>query len=277
MIRKVASSVGMTWVWALSGALVLGAVACNEYGIPAGPSPHREFNFLDMGDQPKMKAQRGDLRGGPSLLTPPGAIPQDFEPYPYKGQPDRAGAELKNPLPDGDAKIVERGKLMFERYCVPCHDATGAGKGLVIEKGFPAPPSLMTQKVRDWSDGRIFHVITDGQNIMPSYATQIRPRDRWAAVRWVRDLQSKQPVAPPAANAAPPVDSAAPPVDSAAPPVDSAAPPVDSAAPPVDSAAPPGSVSPPSVPGSAVPKTSSPAGSGAPAGPAPAPAPGEVK
>jgi len=270
MSRKVASSVGSTWAlgWALSGVLVLGAVACNEYGIPAGPSPHREFNFLDMGDQPKMKAQRGDLRGGPSFLTPPGAIPQDFEPYPYKGQPDRAGVELNNPLSEGDAKMLERGKLMFERYCVPCHDATGAGKGLVIEKGFPAPPSLMTQKVRDWSDGRIFHVITDGQNIMPSYATQIRPRDRWAAVEWVRDLQSKQPVAPPAANAAPPVDSAAPPVDSAAPPVDSATPPVDSAAAPRSPKA-------PSAPGSGVPKTSGPAGSGAPAGSAPAA--GEVK
>lgn len=261
MIRKVPSSVGTTWAlgWALAGALVLGAVACNEYGIPAGPSPHREFNFLDMGDQPKMKAQRGDLRGGPSFLTPPGSIPQDFEPYPFKGQPDRAGEALKNPLPEGDAKMLERGKLMFERYCVPCHDATGAGKGLVIEKGFPAPPSLMTQKVRDWSDGRIFHVITDGQNIMPSYATQIRPRDRWAAVRWVRDLQSKQPVAPPAPNAAPPADSAAPPADSASPPV--------------DSSAPAGSANPPSAPGSAAPKKSS-AGSGAPAGSA---AVGEVK
>lgn len=129
---------------------------------------------------------------------------------------------------------------MFERYCVPCHDAEGGGEGLVVEKGFPAPPSLMTQKVRDWPDGRIFHIVTDGQNIMPSYATQIRPRDRWAAVRYVRDLETKHPVAPPPENAAPAGSGAAP---AEAPPVDSAVP-ADSAEPP-DSAAPPASGAPP--------------------------------
>lgn len=225
--------------------------ACNEYGIPAGTSPHREFNFLDMGDQPKVKAQRGNLLGGSDFMTPEGALPRGFDPYPYKGKPELAGEKLRNPLVS-DQKTVERGKLMFERYCVPCHDATGAGKGKVVEKGFPAPPSLMTQKVRDWPDGRIYHVVTDGQNIMPSYATQIRPNDRWAAVHYVRSLQSQQPVAPPPENASPnkpaPVDTPAPePAGSAAP---------------AGSAEPAGS-SPPAVPGSAAP--SQPPGSPAPA------------
>ena len=221
-----------------------------------------------MGDQPKVKAQRGNLMGGSDLPLPPGAIPRDFTPYRYAGQPELAEKELKNPLPANDPKIVERGKLMYERYCVPCHDENGAGKGLVIEKGFPAPPSLMTQKVRDWPDGRIYHIVSDGQNIMPSYASQMLPRDRWAAVRYVRDLQSRLPVAPPPENAAPSGSGAAP--APSAPPVDSAAPagsaaPVDSAA-PADSAAPPASGA-PAAPAKA---------SGAPANSAPAPE-GEVK
>jgi mono/diheme cytochrome c family protein len=51
------------------------------------------------------------------------------------------------------------------------------------------PPSLLSEKVRAWPDSRIFHIITRGQNLMPSYASQILPEDRWAAVHYVRALQ----------------------------------------------------------------------------------------
>ncbi len=249
--RKHASSRAAATGMALSViAMLFGVAGCNEYGIPAGTSPHREFNFLDMSNQPKMKPQRGDLLGGPDFMTPAGAIPRGYHPYRYEDQPEVAGQKLRNPLPSGKPEHVERGKLMFERYCLPCHGTEGAGDGLVIEKGYPAPPSLLTQKLRDWPDGRVFHVVTAGQNIMPSYATQIVPRDRWAAVLYVRDMQSRLPVAPPAENEAParepsPADSAAP-AGSAAPP-DSAAAPPDGASSPARGA-PPTSAAPPPPP-----------------------------
>jgi len=225
-----------------SAALVVWAAAtlmagCKEYGVKAGSSPHYEFNFIDMGDQPKIKAQRGDLLGGAAFMPPPGSIPRGFDPYLYHGQPELAGQRLHNPLPQNDPKVVERGKLMFERYCVPCHDAQGGGNGKVPEKGFPRPPSLMTQKIRDWTDGRIYHVISEGQNIMPSYATQIPQQDRWAVIRYIRQLQATQPVAP--APAAPLQTAAAPPAaSSAAPPVDSAPAPAASSAPVQSASAP---------------------------------------
>ena len=236
MSKQSAWALSMRAGAALAFAMLLGALGCNEYGVAAGTSPHREFNFLDMGDQSKVKAQRGDLLGGSAFAPSPGSIPRGFEPYRYHGQPELAGQNMHNPIAKGDAKALERGKLMFERYCVPCHDESGAGKGLVVDKGFPAPPSLMTQKVRDWSDGRIFHVVTDGQNIMPSYATQIRPEDRWAAVGYVRDLQARLPVAPAASNAAPDGSTAAPPVSVA--PVGSAVPPASAGPADAASAAP---------------------------------------
>jgi mono/diheme cytochrome c family protein len=43
--------------------------------------------------------------------------------------------------------------------------------------------------VRNWPDGSIYHVITEGQNIMPSYAGQVRKDDRWAIVHYIRALQ----------------------------------------------------------------------------------------
>ena len=39
-------------------------------------------------------------------------------------------------------------------------------------------------------DGRIFHVITRGSGMMPAYAGQISPDDRWKAVLYVRALQA---------------------------------------------------------------------------------------
>ena len=57
---------------------------------------------------------------------------------------------------------------------------------------FPNPPSLHSEKVRNWKDGNIFHVITEGQNIMPSYSSQLTRQERWAVVLYIRALQRAQ-------------------------------------------------------------------------------------
>jgi len=68
---------------------------------------------------------------------------------------------------------------------------------------FPKPPSLMTQKVRDWPDGELFHRPMRGQNSMPSHARQIDARDAWSVIRYIRQMQSEEPVAPAPPAAAP--------------------------------------------------------------------------
>lgn len=35
----------------------------------------------------------------------------------------------------------------------------------------------------------IYHIITNGQNVMPSYASQISRDERWAIVNYIRVLQ----------------------------------------------------------------------------------------
>jgi mono/diheme cytochrome c family protein len=87
--------------------------------------------------------------------------------------------------------------------CVTCHGPNGAGDGHVTAL-FPKPPSLMTQKVRDWPDGQLFHRPARGQNSMPSHARQVDARDAWSAVHYIRELQKTEPVAPAPASAAPP-------------------------------------------------------------------------
>ncbi len=121
-----------------------------------------------------------------------GTIPRGFEPYAFAKDPEAAGRELKNPLRRTHA-VLARGQALFNTYCIVCHGPQGEGNGTIIPK-FPQPPSLQSDKVRGWPDGRIYHVVSSGQNLMPSYASQIAPADRWSIIHYVRVLQrSKNP------------------------------------------------------------------------------------
>jgi mono/diheme cytochrome c family protein len=172
--------------------------AC-DLGLPAGREPHREGNRLDMVDQPKLKPQRNDIfTGRPTGLMEPqvGTVAVGDVPYPYaQNEADRAGAELKNPL-EPTPDVLAHGKFVFENVCITCHGPHGAGDGHVTAL-FPKPPSLMTQKVRDWPDGQLFHRPMRGQNSMPSHARQVDERDIWSVVLHIRQMQKVEPVAPP--------------------------------------------------------------------------------
>ncbi|MHB0971666.1 MAG: c-type cytochrome [Thermoanaerobaculia bacterium] len=110
----------------------------------------------------------------------------------------RAGRELANPAKP-DAATLARGQAIYMTYCEVCHGPAGKSDGPVAQRGYPAPPPFVdpAAKSRAMADGQIFHIITYGQNNMPSYALQIEPADRWKAVLWVRELQRKAGVAAP--------------------------------------------------------------------------------
>ncbi|MBI4366471.1 MAG: cytochrome c [Deltaproteobacteria bacterium] len=143
----------------------------------------------DMADAVSVKAYEGDAASpGNRSVRPPvkGTIPRGFTPYPYPESPE-AAASLRNPLPRTTA-ILRQGQKTFQTHCQVCHGGRGLGDGPIVPK-FPKPPSLVSEKVGAWTDGRIFHVITRGQNLMPSYAAQVSPEERWAAIHYVRVLQ----------------------------------------------------------------------------------------
>ncbi len=116
-----------------------------------------------------------------------GTVARGFLPYEYKGMPDSSVKLLSNPLAIS-RKVLERGQERFNIYCSPCHGYFGEGDGRMKDQ-FPKPPSLHNQKVLNWSDGNIFHVITNGQNVMPSYAEQVSVEDRWSIIHYIRTLQ----------------------------------------------------------------------------------------
>ncbi len=149
----------------------------------------------NMMEMPSYKAQKADPNSpdGSAMREPvKGTIPRDYHPYPYANSTEGAAAAAKNPNPlPRTMAVFKRGEHIYNTYCIVCHGTRGEANGSIVGQGkFPMPPSLHSDKVaKEWSDGRIFHVITLGQNVMPSYASQISVNDRWAVIHYVRALQ----------------------------------------------------------------------------------------
>lgn len=86
-------------------------------------------------------------------------------------------------------EVLERGRERFDIYCAPCHGRTGEGNGMVVQRGFPAPPSYHIDRLRQAPVGHFYDVMTQGYGVMYSYAARVEPTDRWAIAAYIRVLQ----------------------------------------------------------------------------------------
>ena len=87
------------------------------------------------------------------------------------------------------AADLDRGQERFNIYCTPCHDQTGNGNGMVVQRGYRQPPSFHIERLKQADPGYFFDVITNGFGAMPDYKAQIDARDRWRIVAYVKALQ----------------------------------------------------------------------------------------
>jgi mono/diheme cytochrome c family protein len=139
----------------------------------------------DMDSQPKYhEYEPGALfRDGQVLQEPaPGTVARD-EPV------DPAAAARK---PAVTAELLARGRKQYDVFCSPCHDRVGSGRGIVVERGMPQPPSFYERRLRAADNQHFYDVISNGTGAMYSFADRIRPQDRWAIVAYLRALQLSQ-------------------------------------------------------------------------------------
>ncbi len=85
--------------------------------------------------------------------------------------------------------VLKRGRGRFDIYCTPCHDRTGGGDGMVVQRGFQRPPSFHIERLRQAPIGHFVDVMTSGFGVMQDYAAQVSPDDRWAIAAYIRALQ----------------------------------------------------------------------------------------
>ena len=132
------------------------------------------------------------FKGGKEGQLPvEGTINRGFELYEYENSTagyELAKANLKSPL-DSLATNPEKGKELYEIYCMTCHGSSGNGKGKLVEKEkFLGVPSYADRVI---TAGSIYHVITYGLNSMGSHANQLNPQERWLVADYVLKLKSE--------------------------------------------------------------------------------------
>jgi mono/diheme cytochrome c family protein len=106
-----------------------------------------------------------------------------------------AAQGLSSPRPADDASR-ERGRALYETYCVVCHGPEGAGDGPVTPR-FVRPPNLRGAS-RGFTDGYLYALVTNGRGNMPSY-DRLDPAERWDVIHYLRALQGGAPAAEPGA------------------------------------------------------------------------------
>jgi mono/diheme cytochrome c family protein len=150
-------------------------------------------------DTPNKNFSNGQTAQLPPAGTTPVGYDRVVEEYPntIEGY-NAAGANLVNPVPATPAALNE-GKVLYLHMCSQCHGKTGQADGNVVTIGkFPPPPSYSTGNssrggaMSDLTDGKIFHTITYGVNLMGPHRTQLSPTERWKIVMYVHQLQKAQ-------------------------------------------------------------------------------------
>ena len=95
------------------------------------------------------------------------------------------------------SESINRGKFVYETYCLVCHGATGRGDGPVSSAAggpFFGVRSLVSDTAARYSDGVLYGVVANamamGRGLMPRYGDKVRGVDRWDLVNYVRTLQA---------------------------------------------------------------------------------------
>jgi mono/diheme cytochrome c family protein len=111
----------------------------------------------------------------------------------YRGRTDAGELLPINPL-RVTTELMERGQERFEIFCAVCHGSAGDGQGIIMtgNYGYVPAPTFHTTGLRALPDGHFFNAMTVGIRTMPSYASQIPVKDRWAIVAYIRALQRSQ-------------------------------------------------------------------------------------
>ena len=128
----------------------------------------------DMSNQPKQKVYSPAV--GPAK-APYGIVE-------YQDKPVHA--------PPVTLALLQRGQERFHIYCTPCHSELGDGRGMIVQRGFPPPPSYHITRLREVPVQHFYDVITNGHGAMYSFADRVQPADRWAIAAYIRALQRSQ-------------------------------------------------------------------------------------
>lgn len=177
-------------LWTLNFGLIFLLFSCGKKdnsspGYEYMPDMYRSASYETYSENP-------NYADGMTARKPvAGTIPQGFKPYLYPNTVEgyeAAGTELINPVSKSN-KVTAEGKELYNNFCSHCHGEDGTGLGSIVKnEKFPPPPSFKTQ-LKELPDGKMFHSITYGKNMMGPHASQLSSEERWKIVHYLNILQ----------------------------------------------------------------------------------------
>lgn len=191
-MKKHYKTIKFAFSTAFAGLLMAGFTSCGKHDAQ---SPGVEF-MPDMYRSPSLEYYQVHTVDGDTLqnaMKPvKGTVARGYIPYAYPNTAEgyeQAGANLHNPLPMANREQWERdGEVLYSKFCIHCHGATGQGDGKVGAK-LPGPPPAYNGTLKNLPEGKIFHTITYGKGTMGSHASQLTQEERWKLVYFVQKLQ----------------------------------------------------------------------------------------
>ena len=168
--------------WLLRGVVMLlvttGVAAC-------------ERGMHDMYDQPRYRQGSASALfddGNAARRAPSGSVARGSGPYAMSSSGQQLQAADDRP-PAVTMALLQRGRERYDIYCAACHGLGGEGDGIVVQRGFPAPPTYHQDRLRQAPDSHFAEVIAHGYGVMYPYGDRVAPADRWAIVAYIRALQ----------------------------------------------------------------------------------------
>ncbi|MGH9414596.1 MAG: c-type cytochrome [Terriglobales bacterium] len=172
----------------LVAALAVGISGCQFHTSGTKSSTQLEYQ-PDMYVQPYVQAFDTDhinnkVQG--MRVPPAGTVPVNWVPFPQNA--DVTGEDhMANPIPI-NWQTLSKGRQIFDTYCIVCHGAEATGLGYIVPH-MTQPPPLIAGAPLQFSDGRIFTIVSEGLGNMPSYRTELDPAERWTVIHYLRVLQ----------------------------------------------------------------------------------------
>jgi mono/diheme cytochrome c family protein len=107
----------------------------------------------------------------------------------------RKGLALDSP--PKTAQLLDRGKQLYEKNCLPCHGIQGNGRGPMAGLLNPLPPNF-TEPFQGWKNSKgdpmkIFEVVKKGVPNSPMIAFPFGDEDIWALVYTVMEFSEGAP------------------------------------------------------------------------------------
>jgi cytochrome c553 len=166
----------------------------------AGCTRDGEFQAISMWNESRLKPMEESplpSEASSARMIPAGTVARGEPSWDDPVASGRRAGRLvtASPIPVTQVMLA-RGQERYNVYCAPCHGRLGDGAGLIVKRGFPAPPDYTIRRLRDAPLGHYFDVITNGYGIMYPYADRVPVADRWAIASYIRVLQRTRPEVP---------------------------------------------------------------------------------